>query len=59
MMPPGGDVIGRRRVDTHFLALEQLGANINVNGHFSLIANKLVGADIFWMKPLLLQLKML
>ena len=25
MMPPGGDVIGRRRVDTHFLALEQLG----------------------------------
>src|SRR5437879_10227671 len=23
--PPGGDVIGRRRVDTHFLALEQLG----------------------------------
>ncbi len=25
--PPGGDVIGRRRVDTHFLALEQLGAS--------------------------------
>ena len=24
--PPGGDVIGRRRIDTHFLALEQLGA---------------------------------
>ena len=24
--PPGGDVIGRRRVDTHFLALEALGA---------------------------------
>lgn len=47
MMPPGGDVIGRRRVDTHFLALEQLGANINVNGHFSFNANKLVGADIF------------
>ena len=47
MMPPGGDVIGRRRVDTHFLALEQLGANISVNGHFSFNANKLVGADIF------------
>jgi len=47
MMPPGGDVIGRRRVDTHFLALEQLGANIAVNGHFSFTANKLVGADIF------------
>jgi len=26
--PPGGDVIGRRRVDTHLLALEQLGARI-------------------------------
>lgn len=47
MMPPGGDVIGRRRVDTHFLALEQLGANITVNGHFMFSANKLVGADIF------------
>lgn len=47
MMPPGGDVIGRRRVDTHFLALEQLGANISVNGHFAFSANKLVGADIF------------
>jgi len=47
MMPPGGDVIGRRRVDTHFLALEQLGANISVNGHFAFNANKLVGADIF------------
>ena len=47
MMPPGGDVIGRRRVDTHFLALEQLGANISVNGHFSFVANKLKGADIF------------
>src|SRR5260221_13034599 len=23
--PPGGDVIGRRRLDTHFLALQQLG----------------------------------
>lgn len=47
MMPPGGDVIGRRRVDTHFLAFEQLGANIEVNGHFSFSANKLVGTDIF------------
>ena len=28
--PPGGDVIGRRRVDTHFLALERLGAIVDV-----------------------------
>ena len=47
MMPPGGDVIGRRRLDTHFLALEMLGANIAVNGHFNMTANKLKGADIF------------
>ena len=47
MLPPGGDVIGRRRVDTHFLALEQLGARIEVNGSFKFTANKLVGTDIF------------
>ena len=28
--PPGGDVIGRRRVDTHILALEKLGANVSI-----------------------------
>ena len=47
MPPPGGDVIGRRRVDTHFLALQDLGARIAVDGPFSFTANKLVGADIF------------
>src|ERR1700689_2610542 len=26
--PPGGDVIGRRRLDTHLLAFEQLGATL-------------------------------
>src|SRR4030081_1083565 len=26
--PPGGDVIGRRRLDTHFLAFEQLGGTV-------------------------------
>lgn len=47
MLPPGGDVIGRRRVDTHFLALEQLGARVEINGHFIFTANKLIGTDIF------------
>src|SRR5215831_19141335 len=28
--PPGGDVIGRRRIDTHFLALERMGAEVTV-----------------------------
>ncbi|MBQ9630786.1 MAG: UDP-N-acetylglucosamine 1-carboxyvinyltransferase [Treponema sp.] len=45
--PPGGDVIGRRRLDTHFLALTQLGARVDVNGKFSFTANKLIGNDIF------------
>lgn len=45
--PPGGDVIGRRRLDTHLLALEELGARIEINGAFIFTANKLKGADIF------------
>src|ERR1700737_2104967 len=32
--PPGGDVIGRRRLDTHFLALEQLGATVKIGRKF-------------------------
>lgn len=44
--PPGGDVIGRRRVDTHMLAFESLGAKITYGKMFSLECNKLVGADI-------------
>jgi UDP-N-acetylglucosamine 1-carboxyvinyltransferase len=49
--PPGGDVIGRRRVDTHFLALERLGAEVNVGSDYSLEAKVLVGADIFLDEP--------
>jgi UDP-N-acetylglucosamine 1-carboxyvinyltransferase len=45
--PPGGDVIGRRRLDTHLLALEELGARIELNGAFIFTANKLKGTDIF------------
>lgn len=47
MPPPGGDVIGRRRLDTHFLALQELGARITVDGPFAFTSNKLAGADIF------------
>lgn len=47
MTPPGGDVIGRRRLDTHFLALTELGAQVKINGHFLFTANKLIGQDIF------------
>ncbi len=45
--PPGGDVIGRRRLDTHFLALKGLGATVDVNGRYIITANKLVGRDLF------------
>ena len=43
---PGGDVIGRRRVDTHFLALSALGADVDADGSFRLHGKRLRGADI-------------
>jgi UDP-N-acetylglucosamine 1-carboxyvinyltransferase len=49
--PPGGDVIGRRRVDTHFLALEQLGASVMVGDRYELEAKQLKGDDIFLDEP--------
>ena len=49
--PPGGDVIGRRRVDTHLFALEQLGAAISVDQDYQFTAKKLVGADVFLDEP--------
>jgi UDP-N-acetylglucosamine 1-carboxyvinyltransferase len=49
--PPGGDVIGRRRVDTHFLALERLGAEVDVGDRYEINARRLVGADIFLDEP--------
>jgi UDP-N-acetylglucosamine 1-carboxyvinyltransferase len=45
--PPGGDVIGRRRLDTHFLALTELGAAVEIDGAFCFQASALTGADIF------------
>lgn len=45
--PPGGDVIGRRRLDTHFLALSTLGARIEQDGVFTITTNKLVGRELF------------
>ncbi len=47
--PPGGDVIGRRRVDTHILAIKALGAQADfdrVNRVFVFSATRLNGADI-------------
>ena len=47
--PPGGDVIGRRRVDTHILALQALGANAEFDRSakvFNFQASRLCGANI-------------
>ncbi|RME86729.1 MAG: UDP-N-acetylglucosamine 1-carboxyvinyltransferase [Anaerolineae bacterium] len=44
--PPGGDVIGRRRVDTHILALRALGAQVDYDRRFYFRASRLQGADI-------------
>jgi UDP-N-acetylglucosamine 1-carboxyvinyltransferase len=49
--PPGGDVIGRRRVDTHFLALQRLGARVETRGGYHLEADGLEAADIFLDEP--------
>lgn len=45
--PPGGDVIGRRRLDTHIHAFAQLGAQIRANRRFHMRAERLVGAPLF------------
>src|SRR5213082_1051911 len=49
--PPGGDVIGRRRLDTHFLALQQLGTHFDLGEAYRLSTKQLRGADIFLDEP--------
>jgi UDP-N-acetylglucosamine 1-carboxyvinyltransferase len=44
--PPGGDVIGRRRIDTHFHALSALGARIEIGRRYEMVADGLRGAFI-------------
>jgi UDP-N-acetylglucosamine 1-carboxyvinyltransferase len=48
--PPGGDVIGRRRLDTHFDALQQLGADVELGDEF-VLRGRLSGAEIFLDEP--------
>jgi UDP-N-acetylglucosamine 1-carboxyvinyltransferase len=49
--PPGGDVIGRRRLDTHFLAFAQLGATVTASARLELRCARLKGADVFLDEP--------
>jgi UDP-N-acetylglucosamine 1-carboxyvinyltransferase len=44
---PGGDVIGRRRLDTHIHAFAALGADVESNGVYQLRTSGLVGDEIF------------
>ncbi|MCY7304109.1 MAG: UDP-N-acetylglucosamine 1-carboxyvinyltransferase, partial [Thermoleophilia bacterium] len=45
--PPGGDVIGRRRLDTHIHAFAELGVTMEINGAYDLRADKLVGKRMY------------
>jgi UDP-N-acetylglucosamine 1-carboxyvinyltransferase len=49
--PPGGDVIGRRRLDTHFHVLRELGAEFTLSDHYDLRARGFTGADVFLDEP--------
>ena len=48
LYPPGGDKIGRRRLDTHFTGLENLGANFELrnNNSYKVSCKKLTGKFI-------------
>ena len=45
--PPGGDVIGRRRVDVHIDALRDLGAEIEGGRRYTMHTDALVGTHVF------------
>ena len=48
MPPPGGDVIGRRRLDPHIHAFAELGAAIDIGGPtFEMTTDGLRGAHVF------------
>ncbi|MBE6381165.1 MAG: UDP-N-acetylglucosamine 1-carboxyvinyltransferase [Lentisphaerae bacterium] len=50
LFPPGGDVIGRRRLDGHFYGLEKLGAKFEYTEGaycFTLPEKRLCGRDLF------------
>lgn len=49
--PPGGDVIGRRRLDTHVLAFRALGARVRTAAGLEIGGRSLVGGDMFLDEP--------
>jgi len=49
--PPGGDVIGRRRLDPHLHALTELGTEITLNGGYDMRTDGLRGCRLFLDEP--------
>jgi len=47
MPPPGGDVIGRRRLDPHIHAFNELGATIDIGVAYEIHADALRGTNVF------------
>src|SRR3990167_3615554 len=52
LYPPGGDVIGRRRLDTHFYGLMKLGAKVSIDGTYDFtMPGPLTGPELFFDEP--------
>ncbi len=52
LFPPGGDVIGRRRLDTHFYGLQKLGASMELGETYDFsLPRPMSGADLFFDEP--------
>ena len=47
MPPPGGDVIGRRRLDPHMHAFAELGADVDIDRQYEMRTDGLRGAHVF------------
>jgi UDP-N-acetylglucosamine 1-carboxyvinyltransferase len=45
--PPGGDVIGRRRLDTHIHAFQELGVHVELNGGYEMRTDGLRGKRMY------------
>jgi UDP-N-acetylglucosamine 1-carboxyvinyltransferase len=45
--PPGGDVIGRRRLDTHIHAFQELGVQVELNGGYEMRTSGLRGKRMY------------
>ncbi len=49
--PPGGDPIGRRRLDVHIHALQELGVEVAMEGQFEMRVEALTGKEMYLDEP--------